>query len=789
MSRLSLFTAVAGVLIASNTTAEPREETRAVSGLAAPAEIRIDRWGIPHIYAASVRDAFFLQGYNAARDRLWQIDLWRKRGLGLLAKDFGPAYAAQDRAARLFLYRGDMAKEWAAYGPGAKANTEAWVAGVNAYVAETRAGKHALPAEFAIAGNGPDLWSAQDVVRIRSHGLTRNVSTEVARARIVCAAGLPATRLYKKLEPDWTTKIPDGLDPCDIPKDVLADYELATSGVKFSKAQAGLAALEVPESSTGSNNWTIAPSHTATGRAILANDPHREHGAPSLRYIVHMEAPGLSVIGAGEPALPGVSIGHNDKIAFGLTIFYADQEDLYVYETDPKDPDLYRYGAGWERMTTVRETVAVKGGPAREVELKFTRHGPVIYADAARSRAFAVRSVWGEPGTSAYFGSTGYMTAKSWPQFKAALAGWGAPSENQIYADTSGHIGWVAAGRVPNRPNWDGLLPVPGDGRYEWKGALAPDDLPSTYDPERGWFASANAMNLPAGYPVAERKVGFEWSNNARLTRIEEVLSAKPKVSLADAMALQTDPTDVTSRRLIALLKPLKSDDPKLAAALDLLRGWDGATSVDSPAAAVFETWTAKHLGKATVAKAAPPAARALIGNGDLAAVMDYLEHPDAALGEDPKTTRDEILLTSLAAAVNEVSSRLGDDPKAWTWGRLHQAEFVHALSPLAPAERKAEMKAGPTPMAGTSLSPMAATWRADDFRVTAGASFRMVLDVGNWDASRTINTPGQSGDPASPHFKDLFPLWVKGEYVPLVYSRAAVDAATETVIRLSPAR
>ncbi|HEX5378892.1 MAG TPA: penicillin acylase family protein [Phenylobacterium sp.] len=787
MRRMTLGALLIGMLVSTAAQAAPTEETRPVAGLGQPAEIRVDRWGIPHIYAASIRDAFFLQGYNAARDRLWQIDLWRKRGLGLLARDFGPAYAAQDRAARLFLYRGDMTREWAAYGQGAEANTQAFVAGVNAYVEEIRAGNRPLPMEFKLAGNTPDLWTAEDVVRIRSHGLTRNASMEVARARIACAAGLPATRLFRKLEPAWTTRVPEGLDPCDIPADVLADYDLATSGVKFSKAQAGLASLDSPPDSQGSNNWTIAPSHTTTGRPILANDPHRDHGAPSLRYIVHLEAPGLSVIGAGEPALPGVSIGHNDTIAFGLTIFYADQEDLYVYETDPKDPDLYRYGTGWERMSVVKDRLEVKGGPPVEATLRFTRHGPVVYTDPQKNRAYAVRSVWGEPGTSAYFGSTGYMTAKTWPEFKAALAGWGAPSENQVYADTSGHIGWVAAGRVPVRPNWDGLLPAPGDGRYEWKGALKPDDLPSTYDPKRGWFASANAMNLPADYPVAERKVGFEWSNNARLTRIEEVLAAKPKVSLADAMALQTDPTDVTSRRLIALLAPLRSDDPTTAAALDLLRRWDGSTTPDSAAAAVFETWTLKHLGRATVARAAPAAARGLIGSGDIAAVMDYLEHPDAALGAEPGAARDQILLASLGDAAREVAARLGPDPKTWAWGRLHQAEFVHALSPLATPEQAAAMKAGPAPMGGTSLSPMAATWRAGDFRVVSGASFRMVLDVGNWDASRTINTPGQSGDPASPHFRDLFPLWVKGEYVPLVYSRKAVEDATETVIRLTP--
>lgn len=760
--------------------AAPVQERRAVAGLAAPAEIRVDTWGIAHIYAGSVRDAFFLQGYNVARDRLWQIDLWRKRGLGLLSKDFGPAYVAQDRAARLFLYRGDMAKEWASYGPGAQDNTTAWVAGVNAFVDEIAAGKRPLPLEFRIAGSAPDRWSAEDVVRIRSHGLTRNVPNEVGRAQIACKAGLAAARLYRFIEPKWTTKVPDGLDPCAIPADVLADYRLAGAGVKFSGPPEQRVALEVPPEAIGSNNWTVAGSRTATGRPILANDPHREHGAPGLRYIVHLNAPGFSVIGAGEPALPGVSIGHNGKIAFGLTIFPVDQEDLYVYETRG---DRYRYGDGWEAMTTVEEAIPVKGETPRAVTLRFTRHGPVL--KEAGDKAFAIRTVWSQPGTSAYFGSTGYMQAQDWPSFKAALAGWGAPSENQVYADTSGHIGWVAAGMVPARPNWDGLMPVPGDGRYEWKGFLKPDDLPSLADPKKGWFASANQMNLPADYPVAQRKVGFEWSNAARFLRVEEVLAAKPRLTVADAMALQADPYDITSRRLIAVLATLKTDNPKLAGALALLRGWDHRTTADSPGAALFEVWTGKHLGRAVVAAATPEAVHGVIGNGDLAAVMALLENPDATL---PATARDAVLASSLLGAFDEVSARLGPDPKTWAWGRLHHAQLEHALTPLADAATRPLLVVGPTPMGGTSLSPMAASWRPDDFRVVAGASFRMVLDVGAWDNSMTINTPGQSGDPESPHYRDLFPKWVKGEYVPLVYSRPAVEAATESVISLTPA-
>lgn len=778
---------LSALLLATAAHAAPKQETLSVAGLAQPAEIRIDRWGIAHIYAADTRDAFFLQGYNVARDRLWQVDLWRKRGLGLLAKDFGPDYVPQDRAARLFLYRGDMAREWNAYGAGAKDNAEAFVAGLNAFVDEIAAGRRPLPAEFKLAGTTPDRWNVDDVVRIRSHGLTRNVPNEVGRARIACAAGIEAARLYKHIEPKWEPKIPAGLDPCDVTEAVLDDYELATRGVTFSGSQAKLAMLEIPPEAIGSNNWTVAASRTATGRPILANDPHRAHSAPSLRYIVHMEAPGFSVIGAGEPALPGVSIGHNGTVAFGLTIFPADQEDLYVYETQPGAPLKYRYGDGWSDMTSVTETIEVKGQAPRQVELHFTRHGPVVYADAAKSRAFAIRSVWAEPGTSAYFGSMGYMTAKDWPSFRDALADWGAPSENQIFADTKGDIGWVAAGKVPKRPNWDGLTPIPGDGRYEWAGFLKLDELPSTHNPASGWFASANQLNLPADYPYAERKVGFEWSNAARMQRIAEVLAAKDKLTLADAMALQTDPTDVTVRRMNALLAGVKTNDAKLAAAIALLADWDQKTSADSAAAALYEVWITKHLGKATVARAAPPAARPAIGNGDIAAVMALLEAPDASLGAEPAAARDAILAESLLAAYDEVAGRLGPDPKTWAWGKLHQARFDHALSPLVPAGEREAWSSGTAPMAGTALSPLAATWRPNDYRVIAGASFRMVLDVGAWDNSVAINTPGQSGDPASPHFRDLFPLWAKGEYVPLTYSRQAVEAATETVISLRP--
>jgi len=783
---------------ATSTAVEERNWN--VAGLNAPADIVIDHWGIAHIFAANIHDAFFLQGYNAARDRLWQIDLWRKRGLGLLAKSLGPAYIDQDRAARLFLYRGDMEKEWTAYAPDSRRWVAAFVDGVNAYVAQVQSGARPLPVEFKLTDSRPETWSAEDVLRIRSHALVSNVTSEVARARIVCAGGLKADELRRKIEPlGHKVTIPPGLNPCDVPADVLKDYLLATKQVDFGaltatarhaelSAERQLAAALDTQSTEGSNNWVIAPSRTATGRPILANDPHRQLGSPSLRYIVALNAPGLNIIGAGEPALPGISLGHNDDIAFGITIFAIDQEDLYVYELSKSNPDNYRYQSGWEKMQIVRETIDVKGGAAREVELRFTRHGPVLSLDAANHRAFAMRTVWNESGLAGYFGSSRLLMAKNWNDFKVATNAWGAPPLNIVYADTQGNIGWAASGRAPIRKNWDGLLPVPGDGRYEWAGFHGKDVLPSLLNPEQGYFGTANEMNLPSGYPNERNRIAFEWTDRSRIDRINELLATKTKMTLADSMAIQTDAVSAQSRRAVALLASLSSPDAALTQALKLLEGWNHEESTGSAAAAIYEVWATKHLGKTTVAKAAPEAAR-LIDNGQLQAVIEYLEHPDGALGADPAAARDAILLESLKSALAELNQRLGPDMTTWSWGRLHRATFEPAVAVLADPELRAQMSVGPLQTPGSSSTPRAQAYRPGDFSVIAGASVRLVMDVGAWDNSVAMNTPGQSDDPMSAHYRDLFPMWAQGSYVPLRFSRAAVDGDAEDVIHLSSGR
>lgn len=784
--------------VATACGAQPSTTTLQVAGLKQSVEILIDKWGVPHIYAKDFDDGFFAQGFNAARDRLFQIDLWRRRGLGTLAQVFSPYYVEQDRAARLFLYRGDMEKEWAAYGPDAKRIATAFVAGINSYIDWLNAHPERLPLEFKLLHYSPAKWEAADVVRIRSHGLIGNLPSEVARAAMVCRTdaknGLKYDEVRVHLEPPWETKVPEGLDPC-LPKDVLRTFTLATQEVSITRDAIGSLQRIVSnlqdKSSEGSNNWTIAPSKSATGHAILANDPHRAYSTPSLRYIVQVSVPGLSIIGAGEPALPGISIGHNGTIAFGLTIFEMDQEDLYTYELNPANAREYRYKGAWEAMRIVHEQIPVKGSKPVDVELAFTRHGPVIWSD--KKRAYAVRSCWEEPGMAPYFGSVWYMRAKSYGEFQRAMLHWGSPTENMVYADVKGDIGWIPGGLAPIRPNWDGLMPVPGDGRYEWAGFWPGDKLPSLHNPKGGYITTSNEMDLPVDYPYKERKLGFEWANPSRHARIEEVLQSLPKVSIEDSMRLQNDVTSIPARRLAALLGRLNSGDAKTKAALDLLRGWNGLERADSAQAALMEVWISRHLGRGFLEAVLPKNVADALGSPDMGVMLNTLEKPETRFVSDQNGTavekRDRLLLASLQLAYIEMEKLQGANASVWQWGKLHHSLPRHPLFEAVTGNLRAKLQPGPFPTAGSGFTPNAAAYRVTDFEQTGGPSFRMVVDVGNWDNSRAMNYPGQSGSPDAPHYQDLTQMWLTGGYFPLLYTRPAVEKATELRIVLEPVK
>ncbi|MEZ5674673.1 MAG: penicillin acylase family protein [Thalassovita sp.] len=765
----------------------------ALPGLSAPVTLKIDRWGLPHIKAENLPDLFFAQGFNAARDRLWQIDLWRKRGLGVLAADFGPGYLMQDRAARLFLYRGDMEPEWAAYGEDAELICTAFANGINAAVDQVLAGTMPLPQEFAALGTQPAHWSPEDVVRIRTHCLTRNAGSELARAQVLALADPETDLLRAPLNPpvdasEWAVNAGG-----DLPAHALSVFELATAPVTFSPDRLAATLEDAPRwsrvnpaktvipapSMEGSNNWVISGDRTASGRAIMASDPHRAHAAPSLRYMVHLTAPGLDVIGAGEPSSPGIMAGHNGHAAFSLTIFCADQEDVMVYDTDPANPLRYRYKDGWDQMQTVTECFGVRGHPDQVLDLHFTHHGPVVWQDAARNRALALRTVFTDPGTAPYMASLKTMRATSFSQFRQQAGTWGAPSVNLVYGDVNGDFGWQAAGYVPRRDGWRGLVPVSGDGRFEWAGYMTADDLPRLDNPAQGYVHSANEMNLPAEWQNGPA-VGFEWFEDQRAAQIAAALAARNDHDVPASTALQTDTFSPFAPRLIALL-------PQDAPGADLLRLWNGRSDADSAPALLYELWLSSHLRPALLARIAPdPDLRRFLIPGNIPVVTDLLEgkHPtlSARTGLDDPATRDALLRDTLAAALTDATDWFGA-PENWRWGDLHHGWFDHALTPVKPG-----FDLGPWPKGGGNTSIMLAHHEASDYRVRIGASVRMVIDVGAWDNSVWINAPGQSGMQDSPHLQDLAPLWAKGDYVPLAYSEQAVDKATAETLTLIPA-
>lgn len=776
-------------------------------GLAAPVEALIDAHGVPHLRARSEDDLWFAQGFVAARDRLWRMDLWRKRGLGLLAADLGPGFLAQDYANRLFLYRGDMDAEWSAYAPDARAICARFTAGINAYVDLCEREPERLPPEFGLLGTRPARWAPEDVVRIRTHGLTRNAASEIYRAAILARADAATDLLRRDLEPMTTPRVADGIDLAAVPLAAadlirLAGAEATLSPERLAADESAIwdwvgvdelgAVIRKPErpapigfDGDGSNNWAVAGARTPSGKPVLGSDPHRAHSLPGLRYVIHLTAPGIDLIGGGEPTLPGVAFGHNGRVAYSMTIFYPDQEDVYVGETAPGDPTRVRYGAGYEPLRVIEERFAVKGAAPRTLALRFTRQGPVVFEDRARSRVYSVRTVWSEPGTCPYARSLSTMRATSVADYERRLVGWATPSGNHVCADVDGHVGWIATGLCPLRPTHDGLTPVPGDGRYEWTGFLDYAALPRLIDPPEGYVASANEMNVPASFLEGAAPPGYEWVDRSRITRIRAALGGAGRFDVAATMALQTDVTSQPARRLARLARALPHDGAN-AAALALLEGFDGALDAGSAPAALVELWWARRLKPAALALLVPDAeTRALIGPGDVEAILRALEHPDARFGADADAARDALLARTLSEAYADCAAAMGPDPAQWAWGRLHHGAFTHPLA--GSPQVGARFDVGPWPLGGSAASPMHTGYRPSDFRAMHGASLRLAIDLGDFDASRFVNGAGQSGDPRSPHYADHGDAWATGRYFPLPYTPKAVEAACATRLRLEP--
>jgi len=802
MRRLIFFAMWAGVCLGS-IGAAPADQTLRVQGLSEPVEVVRDRWGINHIYAKNEADLFFTQGYTAARDRLFQFELWRRQATGTVAEVLGPKELKRDIGTRLHMFRGDLKSELNWYHPHGEAIISAYVRGVNAYIAEALKNPAALPIELEMLGIKPAPWTP-DVVVSRHNALLANIGQEVGMAQAVRVLGAEKVKDIQYFQGGDPNIMPDpSIDLTLINNSILDVYNAFRRPVNFGSGpvveESPALELSQRQEDIGSNNWVVSGKLTQSGYPLMMNDPHRNQSAPSLRYWVHLVAPGWNVIGGGEPVLPGVSIGHNEYGAWGLTIFGSDSEDLYVYDTNPANPNQYKYRGTWEDMRIIKDTIPVKGQSPVAVDLKYTRHGPVLSEDTVHHKAYALRAAWMEIGAAPYLASLRMDQAKSWDEFVEACSHSRIPSENMVWADRMGNIGYQAVAITPLRPNWSGLVPVPGDGRYEWNGYLPITALPHVVNPEKGYVATANNYLFPPDFPYKEA-LHYTGADPFRVSRISEVLGSGRLHTVADMMRLQNDNVSLPARSLVPLLQGvgLESDSSRsevrlesdsrqssIKKAREMLLAWNYGVDADSVAAGIYEMWQ-RRLTANVRNLVVPTEAQSFVGQPSMKRVIDWLNAPDGRFGADAQKGRDEILARSLTEAVDELTRKLGPDMNGWRWGqeKYHHALIRHPLAEIAAPDLRAKLNVGPFPRGGDSFT-VSATGNADN--QTSGGSLKIIADTENWDNSLGLNNPGQSGDPDSPHYRDLFEIWSRGKYVPIFYSRSKVDSVAEERVTLQP--
>ena len=788
-------------------------ETLRVPGLEAGVEILKDLWGVSHIYAETEHDLFFAQGYSAARDRLFQFEIWRRQATGTVSEILGPRELERDRGARLFRFRGDLEAELNHYHPRGAEIIRAFTDGINAYIAETERDPGLLPVEFEMLGIRPQPWTPEVVIS-RHQGLLMNIGQELDLGMAVAAVGPEKVKEVSYFHPgepdidldpaiDGSLLRPEILDvyrafrgPIRFrPEDIEPRFRASASdaeafALQTLQAEAEAEAyeaerLEADRMGTGSNNWVVAGSRTLSGHALMANDPHRVQAAPSLRYLVHLVGPGWNVIGGGEPVLPGVSIGHNGHGAWGLTVFQTDAEDLYVYRTHPDDPDRYWYRGAWEAMRVIDDEIPVEGREAERVRHRYTRHGPVVYEDRDNGLAYAVRAGWMEIGGAPYLASLRMNQAKTWEEFRDACNYSNIPGENMVWADVDGNIGWQSVGIAPIRRNWSGLVPVPGDGRYEWDGYLEIRHKPHVFNPEKGFWSTANQNLVPPGYEHRDA-VGWSWSDPFRSARIDEVLATGRRFTMSEMMQLATDYVSLPARSLVPMLRGVDLPPGVEAARGDLLN-WDFALAPESREAAIYVSWE-REIQRQMVPLVVPAAVRASLGRLSMKKIIDWLGSPPAwfaALGDgDPVAGRDAFLARTLTDALDGLEDRFGGDP--WRYGdvRFKHARFRHPLSGIVNAEMRARLEVGPLPRGGNGFT-VNQTGGGDN--QTSGPSFRIIAEAGDWDTAVFTNTPGQGGDPDDPMYRNLFEGWAKDRFFPLYYSRERVEAAVADRVMLTP--
>lgn len=775
-------------------------------GLRSRVEVDFDREGIPHIYAQSARDAYEALGYVHARDRLFQMEVYRRRGSGTLAEIFGSSQLQDDIFIRQIGIRRGAEAVWQSprLDASVREEFEAYCAGVNARIAEV--GNH-LPPAFQQLGIRPAPWTPVDaLVFARYMGWDQSgTDTDVWIGMLVEKPGLDTVNeLFPLDRPYEVSTVPasslvaagDSTAPhagedtgaTDAPRFPAGYDEAAVDLHRHFVAQRTGSRFAF-----GSNNWAIDGHKSATGKPILANDPHLGFSLPAIWYTAHLVAPGLDVIGVTFPGFPYAVIGHNDRVAWGLTNLQSDAVDYFMEKTDAAHPGQYFYKGSWRALDRREEDVPVRGDKPYHLVIESTAHGPLVTTHGVR---LALEWTGLEPSFEV-LAFRRMNRARNVADYRLALHDLAVPALNVIYADVDGNIAIAPHGRLPIRKRGLGRWPVDGaSGDYDWLGFIPDDRLPFALNPPEHFLASANGRPAPVGYPFY---LGWMWDPSYRTRRIHELLRTHQHITVADMEGFQMDAHDLAAERFVPVLleaydrRPFGDDHVR--AGIAELRHWDFTARPDSIAETIWTTWFEiyrravwqNHFDGAGVEPW--EGGWGFAGSNERQPELEVLEFltrevPDSPWFDDARTpareSRDDVIRTSFTTAVQKLVQERGPDMQAWRWGKTNVLR-LHSLTGVAALDRGGievpgdEFTLGPGDNGG---------------EVTGGASWRMVVDLGDLARSAGMYPGGQSEDPSSAHYVDQMQPWAQGHYLPLHFEEkpgSLPAGEMESTMLLSP--
>jgi len=762
--------------------------TISAQSLQAPVEVIRDKWGVTHIYAQNSHDLFFAQGFVQGQDRMWQLEFSRRVGSGRLSEFLGPDTVGIDRFTRVLGMRRAAQRDWERMNGEDRAALEAYAEGLNTYLNQNR---NNLTVEFRILGVAPEPWTPVDslvIVKLMSWVLSENASIQISRARIISKS---QETVAKQLLPPY-----DAQAPLIIAQDT-DNYRQLLQSIKSVAKTLGTAGP-----TKGSNSWVVAGNRTTTGRPLLGNDTHLDLFLPSVWYASGLHGGGYDTIGYSLAGTPGISIGHNQRIAWGLTDLVADVQDFFVEKVDnDADPRSYEVNGEWQPLQFEEEQIKVKDAAPVVLRVAHTRHGPLVNNWIRRFKdARPLALSWSAGESDTLIESILLLNrAGDWNEFRHALSLWNGPNINFIYADVDGNIGYQTTGRIPVRAPIDqGIVPVAGwTGEYDWRGYIPFEGLPQLFNPTDGLIITANQKPVADNYPY---QLGYEFADPFRAIRLNQLLSAQKQLSVDDAKLIMGDTYHLPAESLRPHLLAIKPANDLEARAIDQLRAWNLKCDPDQVGAAIYQVWYRFLVEDTVKDELGPELTDEYMEfywiHGPV--MLKLMNDGTSSLFDDVSTpqveTRDDIVRRSLSDAVAWLSKHYGPNPSEWTWGRLHTMSFRHRPFGMVDIPVVSKLFSyGPIAAPGCDRFTVNAAWFTWDepdhpYAATAGTSQRIIMDVSDWDHSVAINSTGQSELLFHAHRADQIPMWQNLKYHPLLFTRKAVETEATSSLKLVPA-